>query len=351
MKKNIFGILALTVATLLLAFSGVVSSAKIPTYLDPIKEAFPTDYVKKRLIITTDIGGGDQDDTQSMIHFLLYADMFDIEGICVTRPKGTVGTLNEVLKAYAKDYKNLSFSSDGYPTPAKLHSLIYQGLPRGESPPEGYSHASDCSQAIIESATNGDPRPLYISVWGSITDTAQAIHDHPSIKAKLRVISSSQPNNQNYNARLDPTPYNYMRSHLGPLHWIEEDAAGRGFYLWGEHSHAKYGNVGFVEKVIRHHGELGKLFYRISADIDVNHYGLKMGDSEDVFFLFNGDFDNPEKGSWGGAYSKVRDNYYAGRPEESLKIAGWNGAKTVAVHKKWILLDFERRLKRLDPVI
>jgi hypothetical protein len=34
-----------------------------------------------RVLVSTDIGGTDPDDFQSMVHFLVYADCFDIEGI------------------------------------------------------------------------------------------------------------------------------------------------------------------------------------------------------------------------------------------------------------------------------
>ena len=36
---------------------------------------------KHRLIVTTDLGGTDPDDTQSMIHLFLCADRIDIEGL------------------------------------------------------------------------------------------------------------------------------------------------------------------------------------------------------------------------------------------------------------------------------
>ena len=35
---------------------------------------------RPRVIVSTDIGGTDPDDFQSMVHFLVYADMFDVEG-------------------------------------------------------------------------------------------------------------------------------------------------------------------------------------------------------------------------------------------------------------------------------
>lgn len=36
---------------------------------------------KPRILISTDIGGTDPDDFQSMIHLLMYADLFQIEGL------------------------------------------------------------------------------------------------------------------------------------------------------------------------------------------------------------------------------------------------------------------------------
>ena len=37
--------------------------------------------VKPRVLISTDIGGTDPDDNQSMTHLLMYSDKFDLEGI------------------------------------------------------------------------------------------------------------------------------------------------------------------------------------------------------------------------------------------------------------------------------
>ena len=40
-----------------------------------------TDLVKPRVLISTDIGGTDPDDNQSMAHLLMYTDCFDLEGL------------------------------------------------------------------------------------------------------------------------------------------------------------------------------------------------------------------------------------------------------------------------------
>lgn len=34
-----------------------------------------------RVIVSTDIGGSDPDDYQSIVHYLLYSDIFDTEGL------------------------------------------------------------------------------------------------------------------------------------------------------------------------------------------------------------------------------------------------------------------------------
>ena len=39
-----------------------------------------------RIIVSTDIGGNDPDDYQSMVHLLVYGDRFDIEGLISSPP-------------------------------------------------------------------------------------------------------------------------------------------------------------------------------------------------------------------------------------------------------------------------
>ena len=50
--------------------------------------AFPCASAEKpRVIVSTDIGGGDPDDFQSMVHYLVYADLFDTEGLVSSPPQ------------------------------------------------------------------------------------------------------------------------------------------------------------------------------------------------------------------------------------------------------------------------
>ena len=63
------------------------------------------DLGKQRLIVTTDLGGADPDDKQSLIHLLVCADRMDIEGIIssnawVDDPDRT-SDITEVIDCYA----------------------------------------------------------------------------------------------------------------------------------------------------------------------------------------------------------------------------------------------------------
>ena len=64
---------------------------------------------RPRVLISTDIGGTDPDDNQSMIHLMMYSDLFQIEGL-VSSPSFGNGSKEEILRMidlYAKDYPQL----------------------------------------------------------------------------------------------------------------------------------------------------------------------------------------------------------------------------------------------------
>src|SRR4249919_2786322 len=72
-----------------------------------------TETQRPRVIVSTDIGGTDADDFQSMVHFLVYADMFDVEGV-ISSPYGAGRRehILQVIDRYATDYPNLKTYSD-----------------------------------------------------------------------------------------------------------------------------------------------------------------------------------------------------------------------------------------------
>lgn len=82
---------------------------------------------KPRILISTDIGGTDPDDNQSMIHLLMYADEFNIEGL-VSSPSFGNGSKEEILKMiglYEKDLPKLKKHSSGFPN-SKISPFDFQ---------------------------------------------------------------------------------------------------------------------------------------------------------------------------------------------------------------------------------
>jgi hypothetical protein len=306
--------------------------------------AFPPDYEKKRVIISTDIGGGDFDDVQSMIHFLFYADRFDTEAIISSMPRPGNRYWRQIVSAYRRDYKKLSFHAD-YPTPNEIKKLYVLGSTKTFP---GNRKAG--ARAIIRAAEKDDPRPVYVLIWGASTDLAIALKLKPSIKDKIRPILIASIDNVGFNEEGDIAAWKFMKQ--GKVKALFTDDMFRGIYLPALNKKGRYGNVGFVKKVLRKSGALGRLFYRSSATINVNRYGIKMGDTPSLLFLFNGNWDNPNQSSWGGKFCKYRRKIW--RACKSNSFAGRRGAGHVARFRKDFLKDWEKivttRLKELPGI-
>ena len=87
---------------------------------------------RHRVIVSTDIGGTDPDDFQSLVHLLLYADHLDIEGL-VSSPygPGRKKHILQVIGLYERDYACLRTYSGQYPTPDALRAITKQGAIEG----------------------------------------------------------------------------------------------------------------------------------------------------------------------------------------------------------------------------
>lgn len=71
---------------------------------------------RPRVLVSSDIGGTDQDDFQSMVHLLAYSDMFDVEGL-ISSPHGPGRRehILQVIDKYQIDYPHLRAHSKNYP--------------------------------------------------------------------------------------------------------------------------------------------------------------------------------------------------------------------------------------------
>lgn len=248
---------------------------------------------KPRVIISTDIGGSDPDDFQSMIHYLMYADLFDTEGL-ISSPwgKGRKEHILQVIDKYEQDYPNLRSYSDQYPTPDYLRSITKQGAEE-RAPGKGFREATEGSDWIIQCAHKKDDRPLYILVWGLLEDVAQALHDDPSIQDKIRVYYIGGPNK-----KWGADAYNYIEENFPDLWMIENNSTYRGWFVGGIQE-GEWSNDNFFEYHLKSHGALGDYFK--------NFYDgkIKMGDTPSVGYLLHGNSDDPTQPGWGGRFRPV----------------------------------------------
>jgi hypothetical protein len=258
-------------------------------------EGLPAGETRPRVIVSTDIGGTDPDDFQSMVHFLLYADMFDVEGL-VSSPYGP-GRREHILGVidrYAADYPNLKTYSDRYPAPDVLRGLTKQGAIES-APPGGVSRATEGSDWIVRSARRTDPRPLWVLVWGGIDDLAQALHDAPDILPKLRVYFIGGPNKM-----WSVEAYDYSeRQHPG-LWMIEANSTYRGWFTGGNQA-GEWGNSAFVARHVAGRGALGTFFATLLG------VTLNMGDSTSVGYVLHCTATEAYRPGWGVQFGRVWD--------------------------------------------
>lgn len=254
---------------------------------------------RHRVIVTSDIGGTDPDDYQSMAHLLLYADVLDIEGL-ISSPFEKEGKdkILEVIDAYEKDFDNLRTYSDRYPMPEALRAMTKQGGVQ-PAPYSGLRGASDGSAWIVRCARRDDPRPLHVLVWGAIEEVAQALHDAPDILPKLRVYYIGGPNK-----KWGPDAYQYIADSFPTLSIIEANSTYRGYFTGGEQE-GEWGNAEFVRRHIAGRGALGTYC--------AEHLGgvIKMGDTPSVNWLLRGTPGEPTWPGWGGRFVRAWDRPFA----------------------------------------
>ncbi len=117
---------------------------------------------KPHVVVMTDIGG-DPDDQQSLVRFLLHSCDFEVEGLCTgfghgqyrqTRPD----LMRKVIGAYGQVVANLREHRRDYPSAERLMRLMKDGC-NGNPHAVGQGMESEPSEWIIGVPEQPDPRP------------------------------------------------------------------------------------------------------------------------------------------------------------------------------------------------
>jgi hypothetical protein len=291
----------------------------------------PTTY---RVLISTDLGG-DPDDIQSLVHLLHYSDILRVEGILSTTGPGSTpraALIREWVQRVDMDF----LRARGYPElmgEDEVLPVVVQGATEPSEPRPDADTAG--SRWLVERANAPDPagldRPLWVLVWGSLTDVAQALHDDPGIADRIRIYYIGSSNTVNDPASRNAV-YDGMQGRWPDLWWIENGIlprfshdSFRGCYLGGD-QRGEWGNAAYIEQVIRGRGTThGGMFEKVLGDaFPVAGWPegvLKEGDTPTFLYLLSpvidgvGDVDDPTGPSWGGRFRRPAPdrypNYYA----------------------------------------
>lgn len=302
-----------------------------------------------RIMIETD-AGGDPDDEQSLVRFLLYTNEWDVEGIIANRPQARDGeNLNSVrtglgiarrqVDAYAACLPRLVEHDPRYPTGEFLHARTVPGD----------NSVDDGVRLIIDAVDRDDPRPLWFCNWG--TDEGAAIS---CLRRALdRVLAERGPDGYaRFKSRLRLSSSNEFGRHtfeVAPAFpfWVDTfrpELERRRWYHRFSGITAAAGGFDIERDVRANHGPLGALYPTNTT------HPQKEGDSMTFLYLVPTGMNDPEQpgwGSWAGRYGLQDDAagrayYWANQPDM------WNGTthrdNTLARWAMHLQNDFRARM-------
>lgn len=273
---------------------------------------------KPRVFVLTDIEN-EPDDAQSLVRFLTYSNMWDVEGLvattsCWQRDKTAEWRIHEIVDAYGKVRANLERHEPGFPSYEKLKGIIKRGIPKFGMTGVGVGQDSEGSEWLIKVLEKEDGRPLYIQAWGGTNVLAQALwkmertktkSEFDTIISKIRVYAISDQD--------DSGPW--IRNVYQNIFYVvspgyEENGGGQYHYAtWtgisGDRFHGRFMGPDFSivdnpwldEHIRNNHGPLG-------AEHPHTEY-LMEGDTPSFLGLVNNGLNDPEHpnfGGWGGRY-------------------------------------------------
>jgi hypothetical protein len=318
-------------------------------FLIYISEA--TGQSKPQVIILTDIGG-DTDDEQSMVRFLLYANEFDVKSIGITSRMGHQHDIRpeimfNLIEGYRQVYPNLKLHADGYPSADYLASIVKNGQGDPESLGEGHdSEASDHIIKVVDEATE----KVHIAIWGGQRELAQALlkvqqtRKAEEVQAFCEKIQVHAIGDQDGHRNLVMDTFKHITYIADGYAWRvkfgdRELSAFRGMYMTGDISMQ---DGDWVRKNIHGHGPL-------SAGYQLNGHGtngMKEGDSPSFLGLIRNGLNVPERpdwGGWGGRYRLLRGQLYVDAPD--FLFGEMNERHSVARWRKAFQHDFMARIK------
>ncbi len=279
-----------------------------------------------RVIVETD-AGGDPDDEQSLVRFLLYTDEWDVEAIIANRASARdgenrnrertgIGIVRRLLAAYRECHPMLARHDPRFPPPSYLE----------ERAVAGDAASDDGVRRIIAAADAVDPRPIWFMDWG--TDAGAGPSNMR--RALDRVLAERGPEGYaRFKARFRLSSADAFGRHTAALDppfalWIDTlrpERDGKRWYHRFSAITATAGGFDVRRAVLEGHGPLGALYPTNTT------HPQKEGDTMTFLYLVPTGMNDPERpewGSWAGRYAPNPE--HRGRPYYWADAAdAWEG--------------------------
>ncbi len=249
-----------------------------------------------RMIVTTDIGGSDPDDIQSLVHLMVMLNDVDLEGVIsqhawVPYGTGAIDVIDSVIDAYEKVLPNLRIHDNGYPDANTIRNVVKTGQPQAAMACVGEDKDSEGSEWIIKVVDKKDDRPIWIAAWSGMNTLAQALwkvrhtrspEDVDKFVSKLRV----------YDILGQDDAGAWIAKNFPQLIYIRNTAV----YGWTN-------NDEWYRKNVQDIGPLGNVY--------ASRIWATEGDTPSFLYCIDNGLNSPENidfGGWGGRFSTTKEN-------------------------------------------
>lgn len=305
-----------------------------------------------RMIILADMGN-EPDEEQQIVHLMMYANEFDIEGlIAVTGlflrpedPEPYRQTLHpelfhRIIEDYEKVFENLQQHARDWPAPDYLRSIVKSGQTEYGIAGVGPGKSSAGSDHIIECVTR-DPRPLHVVVNAGSNTLAQAILDYETSHTKEETAAFISKFRVYENGAQDDAGA-WICARYPAIHWIRSNYqtycyAGPDYhqvktndpvdnllgpYVWEPFEYSAIGQHQWALKHIKgDHGPLGKA-WPVRQKPTGRIVFLEGGGTVPWLGLIHrglSSFDHPHWGGWSGRFTKEKQPYVWSK-HESVRL-------------------------------
>ena len=297
-----------------------------------------------RTIITTD---GEIDDQCSLVRYMLYANMFELEGLVSSSSRFHYLTKEgEVFKgrdsnqkwidAYAEVYDNLCQHAEGFPTPEYLTSINVEG---NITEPGEMDTDTEGSLLIKECIMDEREDLLFLQVWGGTNTIAAALR---SIEEEYKDTDQWEEVYEKVCNKVqiwidldqDDTLNDYILPNWPDIPIIVSYDQFWAFgYFWDQlvpEEYHQYLTSDFMAKYIANEDNpLSTIYYENLGGENGSLNFLSEGDTPNFFYILDNGLrsaENPAYGGWAGRFAKVTPGFMESGIYTTGKLLGglWN---------------------------